>query len=389
MQEKSVVGGVPQRAVFSTGKADGRRVIGVVAPSYGLERVAYMMPSDRHRYVKLSAVPLHRLERRGTYWNQSPLIVGPRVALVHTFNQIPINRRFAVSVEMELPRFLGSPSASQMRAGFDRLMSDRCRGIWPLSEAARAYIQRRFERHGAGALAAKTEVFRGAVQPLAAGAERAGYSERGPIKLLFVGTDGLRKGLGPTLEAVERLRAGGVEVEITVIGRATEKVYLVPGQTFATDRVDALLGRPWVTRHRAMPNREVRALMGTHDLFVFPTMDESLGWVAAEAGLSGLPTISTDVFALPELVRDGETGWTIPVPLNEDRRWIHIGDTGGRDAWDAIQATIADRLVATIAAIAADRGIIARFGGNAKSYITRLYGIDVATAHLERLYAAA
>jgi len=388
MGDKSVMGAAPPRVWGRQPTGDPHaRTVAVLAPGYGLERVSYMIPSARRRYVKLSRLPWHRLERRGSFWAETVPVVGPRVDLVHTFNQIALNRPFGVTVEMELPRYLGAPARWQRQLGLRLLRSDHCRGIWPLSEAARAYLLRRFAAAGLPELAHKVTVFRGAVTPPPPGADRAGYAESGPLRLLFVGGDGLRKGLGPALAAAERLRAGGVEATVTVVGAATAETYLVPGERFPTAPVEALLARPWVTHHRQLPNAAVRALMGAHDLFLFPTMDESLGWVPAEAAMSGTPTIATDIFALPELVVDGATGWTLPVDKDVDGRWRHIGQPHPRDAWQAAQEALTDGLVAILAG--ARREEIAARGRQARAHITALYGMDVAGAALDELYERA
>lgn len=51
-----------------------------------------------------------------------------------------------------------------------------------------------------------------------------------------------------------------------------------------------------------------RQLWEQADLFVMPTRDEAFGMVYQEAAAAGLPAIGTRLNAIPEIVRDGETG---------------------------------------------------------------------------------
>ena len=387
MSEKQAASALPPRVFWKLPRERTARTIAVLAPSYGLERLSYLIPSRKHSYVWLRSLPLHKLRIGANFLGRVPIVIGPHVDLVHTFNDLPLNRPFVVSAEMELPRLLGRTWAWQRRFALRRLASPACRGIWPLSDAAFAYIARRFDQAGMSGLREKMTVFRGALA--GAAHDREGYTESGPLQLLFVGGDGLRKGLGPMLSAIERVRAAGVEIEVTVIGRPLAQTYIVPGASFDTAAVTEQLRQPWVRHHLSLPNPEVRRLMGTHDIFVFPTMDESLGWVPAEAALSGMPTITTDIFALPELVLDGESGWVIPVPLNEDRRWIHIGRADARGAWDAVQQHLTDAITRILLEVAADRSIVRRFGERAKAHISNLYDPAAAAARLEALYEAA
>ena len=48
------------------------------------------------------------------------------------------------------------------------------------------------------------------------------------------------------------------------------------------------------------------------DVFCLPTLADSLALVLAEAGIAGLPLVSTDVGAISELVRPEETGLLVP-----------------------------------------------------------------------------
>ena len=55
----------------------------------------------------------------------------------------------------------------------------------------------------------------------------------------------------------------------------------------------------------------VPAVLAAFDIFAYPTLGDSFGFVNAEALAMGKPVISTRVGAVPELVRDGETGFLI------------------------------------------------------------------------------
>jgi glycosyltransferase involved in cell wall biosynthesis len=56
---------------------------------------------------------------------------------------------------------------------------------------------------------------------------------------------------------------------------------------------------------------DVRALYADLDVAVHPSLSENVGG-AVESLLAGVPTITTDVGGFPDLVRHGETGWTVP-----------------------------------------------------------------------------
>jgi N-acetyl-alpha-D-glucosaminyl L-malate synthase BshA len=88
----------------------------------------------------------------------------------------------------------------------------------------------------------------------------------------------------------------------------------------------------------------VAPLLATADLFLLPTESESFGLSALEALACGVPVIGTRAGGLPEVVRDGETGFLCPVgdvagmsmlalALLRDRdRWQRMSDLGASDA---------------------------------------------------------
>jgi glycosyltransferase involved in cell wall biosynthesis len=49
------------------------------------------------------------------------------------------------------------------------------------------------------------------------------------------------------------------------------------------------------------------------DLFVYPTIEDGAAVVLAQAAAAGLPILTTSNCSGPDLVRDGETGWILPI----------------------------------------------------------------------------
>jgi glycosyltransferase involved in cell wall biosynthesis len=133
-------------------------------------------------------------------------------------------------------------------------------------------------------------------------ARYGGEAERDPaasgaMRVLFVGGDLERKGGLDLLAAARSLRAAGVDVEVDVVTRDD-----VPEQ----EGVHA--------HHGLTPNSPALiALYHRADVFCLPTLGDCLPMVLSEAGAVGLPLVSTDVGAIREIVRDGQTGLLVPV----------------------------------------------------------------------------
>jgi glycosyltransferase involved in cell wall biosynthesis len=116
----------------------------------------------------------------------------------------------------------------------------------------------------------------------------------GPVRILFVGGDLERKGGLVLIEAFQSIR--DLDVELHLVTR------------------DDVQSAPGIHVHRGLqPNSsELRALYRMADLFALPTFGDCLPMVLSEAGAAALPTISTRVAAIPEVVIDGVTGLLVP-----------------------------------------------------------------------------
>lgn len=120
-----------------------------------------------------------------------------------------------------------------------------------------------------------------------------------PLRLLFVGSINLRKGI-PFLFAA--LRQCGKAVRLTLLGpRATECEALLRE---AGDAVEVL---PPQTK------AELRQTYARHDVFVLPSVADSFGFVSLEAMACGLPAIVTENCGAPV----PDASWRVP-PMNAD-----------------------------------------------------------------------
>jgi len=125
----------------------------------------------------------------------------------------------------------------------------------------------------------------------------------GPVRILFVGGDLERKGGDVLLRSFIALRdlqagrPGAPELELHLVTRSA---------------VDA---SPGVHVHHDLgPNSPALiALYHRCHIFCLPTRGDCLPMVLSEAGAAGLPSVSTSVAGIPEIVRDGETGLVVPV----------------------------------------------------------------------------
>lgn len=135
--------------------------------------------------------------------------------------------------------------------------------------------------------------------PPPAGLAPARRARGEPLRVLFVGSLGQRKGLRYLLDAMPALGPG---FELTLVG--------FPPSV----RCDPLAAA--LRRHRhlpSLPHGQILAEMSRHHVFVFPSLFEGFGLVLLEAMACGLPVVATPHTAAPDLITDGREGFLVPI----------------------------------------------------------------------------
>lgn len=139
-----------------------------------------------------------------------------------------------------------------------------------------------------------------------------------PVRLLALGRFDVTKGFDVLIKACGILRDRGVDFNLTLaggggavmgLGRMEAEILRLRENLHLEDRV--LL--PGIISHNELPR-----ILSEHDIFAAPCVVHESGRrdgipnTVIEALAYGLPVVSTTVNALPEVVRNGETGLAVP-----------------------------------------------------------------------------
>jgi glycosyltransferase involved in cell wall biosynthesis len=120
-----------------------------------------------------------------------------------------------------------------------------------------------------------------------------GAREPGPVRIIFIGNDWVRKGGPRLLEWHQRHWRDEAEVHVCSSAAPAERLTNV-------------------VFHGATPHAKlIREILPRMDLCVIPTWRDTLLIAAQEAQAYGLPVVSSRMAGIPDIVRHGETGYLL------------------------------------------------------------------------------
>jgi glycosyltransferase involved in cell wall biosynthesis len=123
----------------------------------------------------------------------------------------------------------------------------------------------------------------------------------GPLRIGFFGPPIWRKGLDVLVAAVDGLDG----YELHVYGPKSDR-------DGAHVDIEAAVAARRLVWHGPYEPENVFALMQSVDVVAIPSRSESLPGVLKEALAAGRPVLASRVAGIPELVKEGQTGWLIP-----------------------------------------------------------------------------
>ena len=121
-----------------------------------------------------------------------------------------------------------------------------------------------------------------------------------PLSVLYVGTLSFQKGMRDASALVKALDA--TSWRFRFVGPASAEVRAIKARL-----------RGLAEFVPKQPQYHLPEWYATSDLFMFPTLQDGFAVVLAQAQANGLPILTTTNCSGPDLIREGETGWVLPI----------------------------------------------------------------------------
>ncbi|MDD5171629.1 MAG: glycosyltransferase family 4 protein, partial [Candidatus ainarchaeum sp.] len=221
--------------------------------------------------------------------------------LIHSTNSLMLlnNKNWVVDTE-HVGGFLRFRSERYSSVFYKNIISrilrrNSCKGILTWSEAAKKSLSAYFG--DASAIIKKTRTIYPAVHP----SDKPTQKPKKKFRFLFVSRLFYEKGGREILEAFMKTKKK-IDCSLTFIGNAPEEFR--NKYSAHVDFVEPRLNRT-----------QMAETFSRHHALVFPTYADTFGFVILEAMAAGLPVISTNVFCVPELIKDGSSGIVLEAPV--------------------------------------------------------------------------
>ena len=122
------------------------------------------------------------------------------------------------------------------------------------------------------------------------------FSQKRPLRVLFLGQVILRKGMAAVLDAIAQLE--GEPIEFWIVGGCQINI------------PDTCKNHPQIRWIGRIPRSETAYYYQEADVFLFPTLSDGFGLTQLEAQAWQLPVIASQNCG--KVVEDGENGWVLP-----------------------------------------------------------------------------
>lgn len=275
---------------------------------------------------------------------------------------------------------LGAPLPLPVRMAYLRhlFVADNCRRIVFRSEAGRRSIETYGRVHDRRVLDKTTVVY-----PAAHIVEDAQAPFRTEATSLLFSGDFFRKGGANVVDAFERIQDAYPGVRLTLC--CAPEDFRTRNAALRQTYVDRVHRNPRITVTGRLPRAEFvsRVLMAA-DVYLMPSYVESFGFAILEAMARGVPVISTNYFAIPEMIDHGVDGLLVDTARFDcDRlfRGYRVDDIPAE-----FGQHVTDSVAAMLTSLLDDVDERRRLGLAAREKVRRRYSFDVRNERMRQIY---
>ncbi|MEL7627327.1 MAG: glycosyltransferase family 4 protein [Anaerolineaceae bacterium] len=307
---------------------------------FKLPEAEYVPVKDLYSNLRRAALFANRNLNKGLFPtfdlnNQFDDFELNKVDILHFSNGVSFGRTPWVShFETLLPRFSSALTRYQgktklplemtplLQRGFHALKSPSCKRIIAWSQAAAEFerdLLTELPFEDREVILNKMTVLHPPQDVLVEHPMEHQYGSSQPIRFCLVGDGFFRKGGKEVFLAFENLiKKEHAAIKLVLVSSIRLDAYAA--QETEDDRNWALSfieeNPDWIEHYQNIPHVQVMELMKGCDVGLLPTYADTYGLSVLEAQACGLPVISTDVRALPE-INNTDVGWLIRVPKND------------------------------------------------------------------------
>lgn len=204
------------------------------------------------------------------------------------------------------------------------------------------------------------------------------------IKFVFVGNDFLRKGGREILDVFRELRKVRQDFELYMVTILENyHNYKFGSYQDTKQELDEITNwaknQRWIHIYSHIPNTEVLEILKKCDVGMLPTWFDTYGYSVLEMEACGLPCITTNIRALPEI---NKNGWLLNLPVNFNNEVIPHSHTEIKFLRESMQKQIYD----IVNHILNHHELILQHGQASFDYIKRNHSLEEYARKIAEIY---
>ncbi len=276
----------------------------------------------------------------------------PTIDVLHLYNDINYSsQKWVASFETLVPRFLETRNDHQKTEpqhiknsktadGLKQIAKKNCLGIVSISQAS-ANIQLELLKHYPefkDQIEAKLTVIHPPQEIIPRDSSNI-YNNIETFNLIFVGTQFHLKGGVEMVDVLRKLKSK-YNFKLTIVSSFKTDNYVTKvSEKEAQETKELLKKEDWITLFENIPNEKVLELIKESHFGLLPTWSDTYGFSVLEMQAAGVPIITTDIRALPE-INNENCGWLINIPQNRLKQALYYTEEQKEELKKAIKTQL-------------------------------------------------